>query len=291
MIQYRPVSSDPNSPDGPRDTGELSSLEKGLLILRALGSTPDGMIPSELSAVTGLNRSTTYRLCEILESEGWIHRQPAGPGRSGRVIIGAATLGLSILVNTTFDTNARLQPMIDGLAASVSEAVHVGVREHAQIVHIARATPSASGMRVAAELGSREAAHATALGKALLATLSDDDIVRLFPDPELPTRTHRTISTRADLLAEMARIRSHGFAIDDQESSLGVKCVAAPVIGPDGLALFALSVTTTPARLDRGKLETVIEAVRASAALVSTSFGGSTTSLGWGAASGNRGVA
>jgi DNA-binding IclR family transcriptional regulator len=254
---------------------DLSSLEKGLLIIRALGSTTKGMTPAELAAETGLNRSTAYRLCEILEVEGWVIRLPGDGARAGRVGIGAAALGMSILINNTYDTAARLQPMIDSLAASVGETVHVGALEQSHIVHIARAAPNAGGMRLAAELGSRDFAHSTALGKALLATLSDAELKHIYPEDKLPARGPNTIRSRRNLLAELEHIRAQGYAIDDEESSPGVKCVAAPVRGPGGSALFAISVTTTPARLDADKLASVITVVRACAAMITTSFGGS----------------
>jgi DNA-binding IclR family transcriptional regulator len=254
-------------------SSDLSSLEKGLLIIRALGSTTKGMSPAELAAATGLNRSTTYRLCEILENEGWVLRMPGDGGRAGRVGIGAAALGMSILITNTYDTTARLKPMIDSLAASVGETVHVGALEHGQIVHIARAAPTAGGMRLAAELGSRDLAHSTALGKALLSALSEAEVKHIFPEEQLPPRGPNTIRSRRALLAELERVRTQGYAIDDEESSPGVKCVAALVRGPGGSALFAISVTTTPARLDGKKLRTVITAVCACATMVATSFG------------------
>jgi IclR family acetate operon transcriptional repressor len=254
---------------------DLSSLEKGLLILKALGSTTKGMTPSELATETGLNRSTTYRLCEILENEGWVIRLPGDGGRAARVSIGAAVLGMSILITNTYDTTARLQPMIDSLATSVGETVHVGALEQSQIIHIARAAPDAGGMRLAAKLGGRDLAHSTALGKALLSKLSDAEVKQIFPAEQLTARGPNTIRSRRNLLAELEKIRMRGYAIDDEESSPGVKCVAAPVTGPGGSALFAISVTTTPARLENKRLPTVITAVTACAALLTTSFGGS----------------
>ncbi len=253
---------------------DLSSVEKGLLIIRALGATTKAMTSAELAAETGLNRSTAYRLCEILADEGWVLRMPGEGTRTARFGIGAAALGMSILITNTYDATARIQPMIDSLAASVGETVHVGALEQGQIIHIARAAPHASGMRLAAELGSRDFAHSTALGKALLSTLSDTELKHVYPAEQLPVRGPKTIKSRRQLLAEIERVRERGYAIDEEESSPGVKCVAASVRGPGGGGLFAISVTTTPARLDGDKLAKVIAAVCACAAMVTTSFGG-----------------
>jgi DNA-binding IclR family transcriptional regulator len=252
---------------------EMSSIEKGLRLLRVLAGAPDGMSPAEVAAVSGLNRSTTYRLCEVLERGDWIQSLMSRDG-SKRVGIGPTMLGLSILVGNTFDTTARLQPIIDRLAASVGETVHVGVLEQSEVVHIARAVPE-SRTPFAADLGGRDAAHVTALGKALLSMIPRDEVRRLYPTQTLPTRTPSTIGTVDELLVELDRVAARGYAIDDEESRAGVRCVAAPVFGlSDGL-LFAVSVTSAPARLEGDTLEDTIEAVKGCAALLTTSFGGS----------------
>jgi IclR family acetate operon transcriptional repressor len=254
--------------------GELSSLEKGLLLLRVLSSAAGGMTPAELAAATQLNRSTIYRLSAILERDGWVQRI-GGSGRNVTFTIGAATLGMSILAGNTHDTTARIQPAFDRLAASTGETVHVGALEHTQIVHIARASPPAAGMRVTAELGTRDHAHATALGKALLSALTPDEVERAYGQATLAPHTPATITTIERLQKELERIRANGFAVDDEESRPGLKCVAAPVYGPAGSALFAISVTTTPSRLAGAQLDEVAEAVRECARFVTTSFGGS----------------
>jgi DNA-binding IclR family transcriptional regulator len=265
-----------SEPTAEEALGRLSSLEKGLGILRVLGSTTRGMLPAEIATAAELNRSTTYRLCEILERDGWVQRLPPDGGRANRFTIGASTLGLAILVTSAYDTTARLQPIINSLAASIGETVHVGVLEHTQIVHIAAATPPGGGLRIAAAIGSRDAAHATALGKALLATLSDEEVTERYRDTSLQQRTPHTIGTLSELLTELGRIRELGYSIDDEESGRGMKCVATSVLSPSGTARFALSVTTIPARLEGDRLDVAINATKASAALLGTAFGSPT---------------
>ena len=276
MSSAEPKPSDSDTPDtgeGSRGQAELSSIEKGLLLIRALAGARDGMTLAELASVTGLNRSTIYRLSEILDKGGWIQASGARDGPR-RVAVGPTMLGLSILISNTYDTTARLQPVIDRLAASVMETVHVGVLEQSEIVHIARAVPE-SGTPFAAEMGTRDAAHWTALGKALLSTMNPSDVRRLYPAEALPRRTAATIGSVTELLAELDRSRERGYALDDEESRPGVRCVGAPVFGPAAQVMFAVSVTSAPARLAGDQLENVIEAVRGCAALLTTSFGGS----------------
>jgi DNA-binding IclR family transcriptional regulator len=258
-----------------RSQSELSSIEKGLRLLRVLAATQEGMTPGELASASGLNRSTTYRLCEMLERGGWV-QSVANRDGAKRVGLGPTILGLSILITNAFDTTARLQPIIERLALTLGETVHVGVLEQTDVVHIARAIPGSTAA-FAAEFGGRDAAYVTALGKALLAMIPRDDVRRMYPGRALPRRTPSTIGTVDELLNELDRIVAQGYAIDDEESRAGVRCVAAPVFGVDDRLLFSVSVTSAPARLVGDQLADAIEAVKACAALLTTSFGGSPT--------------
>lgn len=258
---------------------EPSSLEKGLAIVRELAESDGGLSAGQLATATGLNRTTIYRLCEVLERSGWISRST--DGETTRFEIGVAVHGLAVLITNKFDTEARLRPVISELCQALGETIHVGVLDRAEVVHVARATPQ-SGLTLAAPLGSREYAHCAALGKALLATLTDEAVENLYPNERLPTRTEHSIPTRRALRRELKRIRAVGYALDDQEGQLGVKCVGAPVFTRGGRPLFALSVTSLPARLDDARLARAIDALRGATALLTASFGGSAPTE-WGA--------
>jgi DNA-binding IclR family transcriptional regulator len=251
---------------------DLSSLEKGLAILREMAGSERGLTVAELAATAGLNRTTTYRLCEMLERGGWVQRVDGEEGTT-RLDLGPTMHGLTVLVQSKYDLEAKLRPIIDGLSRSLGETVHVGVLDGAQIVHIAAALPD-SGLNMAARIGSREAAHVAALGKALLATLPAEEVASLYLDEALPTRTAKTIATRAQLLEELEATRTRGYALDDEEGRMGVFCVGVPAFGPDGAAVLAISVTTVPARVEGERLQQVVGGVQGAASLVSAAWGG-----------------
>jgi DNA-binding IclR family transcriptional regulator len=253
---------------------EQTSLQKGLQILQQLASADDGMTIAQLAKAAGFNRATTYRLTEALEQSGWVQRAFSSQPDSRRMLLGPQALGLAVLVSSKYDPEARFQPQIDELARRVGETVHVGALDHTAVVHVARSAP-AHGLHLAAPLGSREHAHLTALGKAMLATLSREEILRRYPQEKLPTETHKSIATRTELLAELEEIAARGYAIDDEESRVGVMCVGAPIVGLSGTANFALSVTTLPIQLQGERLEAVADAIRSSAAQATASLGGS----------------
>lgn len=263
------------TPRGRRwSSGDPSSLEKGLLILQEIASSEHPLTPAEISQAAGLNRSTTYRLCEVLESVGWLARMPGPDGQRGLPYdIGFAAHGLAVLISSKYDTTAKLQPVIDGLARTLEETVHVGVLEYDKVVHVARALPD-EGPNMAARIGSRQYAHVTALGKAMLAALPQETVAALYVDERLPGVGPRAISTRAELSAHLRTVAEQGYALDDEESRPGVRCVAAPLFGPDGHPLLAVSVTTMAVRLQAERLTEVADATKAAATLATTAFGG-----------------
>lgn len=251
-----------------------TSLEKGLRLVQELAATKSSLTVAELAVVAGLNRSTTYRLCKSLERAGWI--QTIGDGESAtrrRVDVGPSAFGFSVLVTTKYDSSARLQPIMDELARAVGETVHAGVLEDTSVVHVGRAVPP-SGPHMALEVGAREVAHITSLGKAILATLDRADVLRRYPREELSVPTRNAIGTRTLLLEELERIAGDGYAVDDQESSSGVKCIGAPVFGPGGSALLAISVTAIPQHLEGDRMGAVASAVCEAAARATAAFGG-----------------
>jgi DNA-binding IclR family transcriptional regulator len=263
-----------------RGAGAGTSLEKGLAILQAIASAEAPMTMAEVAAATGCNRSTAYRLCQAMERAGWI--QPAGDSVSARgrkVDLGPQALGLAVLATSKYDPEARLQPIMETLARTVGETVHCGVLDETSIIHVGRAVPDA-GPHMAMRLGARDPAHVTALGKAILATLTREDVLQRYQHEQLVVRTGRAIGTRTALLEELGRIARRGFALDDEESRSGVKCLGAPIFGVGGRAIFALSVTTTPVHLEGERLDAVARAVRDSAARATAAFGG-VVPVGW----------
>lgn len=208
---------------------DFSSLEKGLLIISEVASSERPKGPAEIAHATGLNRSTAYRLCEILDRGGWLTRLPGPNGSRGAPYdIGFAAHGLSVLITSKYDTVAKIEPVIVGLARSLGETVHVGVLDHDKVLHIARALPD-EGPNMAARIGSREYAHATALGKVMLAALPRETVEQLYVSEQLASRGPRTITTRSELYRQLDEVARRGYAIDDEESRPGraMRCGSA----------------------------------------------------------------
>jgi DNA-binding IclR family transcriptional regulator len=252
---------------------ERTSLEKGLAILHEIAARETSPSVAQLAESTGLNRTTVYRLCDVLERDGWIQPTPGKDRRQRRVDLGPRALGLAVLANTRYDPEARLEPLMQALAERVGETVHAGILDGASVIHVALAVPD-SGPHLAVALGARAYAHATALGKAMLATLPRQEILERYRQEELPKRTSTAIGNRSALLEDLERIVECGYALDDEESRIGVRCLGVPIFGPSGRAVFAMSVTTTPVNLEGERITAVAAALQECAARATASLGG-----------------
>lgn len=260
--------------DADRGVERSSSLEKGLLLLRELAAAESPLTLQELTHATGFNRTTTYRLCDALERIGWIQSvRDGGAPRTRRVDLGPQALGMAVLITSKYDDEARLQPIMDALARTVDETVHCGVLDDTILIHVGRSVPGA-GLHMAMPLGARDEAHMTSLGKAILATLTRNEVLSRYRSEKLPVRTPHTLSTRTALLGDLDQVRKRGYAIDNEESTPGIKCVGAPVFDSTGLATFALSVTATPVHLEGERLDAVAAALRHAASEATAALGG-----------------
>ena len=222
---------------------------------------------AELSRESGLNRSTAYRLLTALESEGLLEREAEGEGwRLGGVVV---TLGATALGAT--DLRAAAHVELTGLARSTRETASLEVRaadsvvvlEEAMGPHVVGTTPS---------VGERWPIHATSTGKAILAHLPGPELDDLL-GCTLPALTPRTITDPAALRRDLVRVRERGYAAAVEELEPGYVAVAAPVWGPGGRLVGALSVGGPRSRLPAARIALLGGEVKASAARLSVRLG------------------
>ena len=137
---------------------------------------------------------------------------------------------------------------LDDLAAESGELAQIATEEHGQAVYLYKARGE-NAVESASSVGKREYPHCISLGKAILAYLPQERIEEIIEQSELVQYTSQTITTREELLNELEQIRDQGYAFDNEEKIAGLKCVAAPVIDPDGRVLGALSISGPSSRM------------------------------------------
>jgi DNA-binding IclR family transcriptional regulator len=155
--------------------------------------------------------------------------------------------------------------MLD-LAKRTNEIIHLSILDQGEIVYLDKKGEGQT-LTVATKIGGRSPAHACGMGKVLLSGLPPEELSKFLASAPFAKLTPKTISEAPKLLRELARIRKSGFAVDDEESFLGIRCVAAPIHGSQGRIEAALSITAPKQRMGQERLEElkkeVIETARA----------------------------
>jgi IclR family KDG regulon transcriptional repressor len=223
----------------------LSSVSKALSLLDALGAGQAELSLSELAKRTGAHKSSAFRLLSTLEAHGFAEKGPAGRGyRLGWKLVELAGRLLS-----GYGLRELAAPFMEELAEKSGEIVHLSVLEGSQIVYLDKRGRS-QPLTVATTVGGRSPAHASAMGKVLLAGLPGPELQRTLGSRRLQRFTPTTITDRRRLAGELEAIRRQGFATDDEETFPGIRCVAAPLRDGAGRVLAAISVTAPAQRMD-----------------------------------------
>ncbi|UQX86976.1 IclR family transcriptional regulator [Jatrophihabitans telluris] len=228
----------PSSPTAER--AGVQSLHRALDVIEAVEQRGGHLPIAEIAAAAGLPLPTTHRLLHTLVERGWMRQLP-----NRRYALGFRLTPLGASAARLAATGAT--PLLADLVSSTGESANVAVLSGDRAEYVAQ-VPSAHSMRTFTEVGRRVELHCTGVGKAMLAQLSDTELTALVRRGGLAGYTDHTLTTERDLLDDLAHTRSRGYALDEQEQELGVRCVA--VVVPDsGPAWTALSVSGPVTRM------------------------------------------
>lgn len=211
-----------------------NSTAKVVAVLDALGTARR---VADLAVSTGLPKSTVHRILQDLVLDGFCEVDDAGGYRPGPRFVGLAGRVVGRL-----DAVAGADPALARLRDATGATVHLGVLSGDEAVYV-RKLEASKPYRMASRVGMAVPLHCTAIGKAILAALPEDEAVAIVTRAGQPPRTPRTLATVEDLLADLVRTRDRGWSLDDEENELGVVCVGAPVFGSSGKVLGAVSIS------------------------------------------------
>jgi IclR family transcriptional regulator, acetate operon repressor len=234
----------------------IESVDRALRLLQILEQNRSLPL-SRAAGLLGASPSTTHRLIAMFVHHGYVAQDPT----SREYVAGPALvrLGLSVLNRTTAVDQVR--PVMAALARQLDETVHLVVLDGLEVSFV-DGVESRKALRVGSRVGVWLPAHATSAGKALLAEMSEERLLAVYRSEQLAARTDRTVTTRAALLAELARVRSTGYAINIDESEVGISSVAAVYRSPLGLPPVAVAVSAPTARIDEAGLHALARDLR-----------------------------
>jgi IclR family acetate operon transcriptional repressor len=238
-----------------RADGGVQSLHRALDLLEELAAMGGTASLRDLAAACGLPAPTAHRLAATLADRGYLRQAPDRRYSLGSRLVPLGTEAHALL-------GERALPVLRGLAELTAESANLAVLTQGSAEYVAQA-PGRHTMRMFTEVGNRVALHCTGVGKALLATLPPAQTRRLVGVGPLAARTNATITDPAALHEEIALIKARGYALDEGEMEVGVRCVA---VGVPGAAPMAVSVSGPAARVTDELVAIAVSALREAAA-------------------------
>ena len=231
------------------DKSGVQSVERIFQLIESLAAHPAGAGLQRLAQDTGLAKSTVHRLLASLVSLGY-----AAQDENGRYRLTLKMFELSSGIVNSMDIMDVAKVHLERLAQRTGEAVHLVIRDGQDIVYIYKT--ESGPMRMSSRVGLRSPLYCTGVGKAILATLPADEVTNIWQHTTPQKLTAHTIVEFDALQAQLAEVRTNGYAIDDEENELGVRCVAVAIPGVGGRADSAFSISglapyMTPERIRR----------------------------------------
>jgi IclR family acetate operon transcriptional repressor len=250
---------DTSAPAKTSRDGSVQSLRRAFELLERLADTGGEASLSELAGTSGLPMPTIHRLIRTLVALGYV-RQNA----NRRYALGARLIRLGENASMQFGSWAR--PLLAELVEEVGETANLAVLERDEVVYVSQ-VPSKHSMRMFTEVGRRVLPHGTGVGKAILSQLPEEEVRALLQRTGMPAYTEHTVTDPGELMRHLAKVAQQGYAIDESEQELGVRCIAAPLTGTAAPA--AVSVSGPEGRLTKEAVSRIAPAVQRVAATLS----------------------
>src|SRR5215213_788784 len=248
---------------------QVTSVERALSILELLASRNHGLSTSEISRAAGLPKSSTSYLLRTLVGRGYVRRDQ----ETGQHTLGIRVLSLGGQAMQGMALRELAMPYLRQIAESTRLGAHLAILDHGDAVYIER-TESPGFIKMDIWNGKRVAPQATAVGKALICNLAREEVQEIAGLHPLRPVSARTIVTLPHLMEELAAIRLRGYATDDEEHEIGVRCVAAPVYAASGEVVAAIGVSGTVSQLNDDYLPSLGKMMQTTALKLSAQLGG-----------------
>lgn len=250
--------------------GTVQAVDRALGLLEQVAAHPEGARLTALAQEAGLARSTTHRLLTTLERRGFTQFDVA----TQRWYVGRKAFAVGIAFTRWQSFIAAATPFLRKLRDLSRETANLGVLEDGEVITVAQ-VESREIIRAIAPPGGRAPVMNSGMGKAIVATWPDEDIEALVARHGLRQATEHSLRTMDEVRADMARIRARGYAFDNEEFTLGMRCVAAVVWSPSGDPVGAISISALAARLPAGDMDKIGVKVRQQAEELTRVMGGS----------------
>ena len=245
----------------------VHSLGKAMQLLDLLLASRRPLSLAELTELSGFPKSTVYTLLSSMRAYSYIEQRP-----DGKYYLGIRMYECGRAVSAQWDISQAARPYLERLAELTGACAVVTYLKDGHIIHLDQCAGRV-GVQVLSEVGIRLPIHATAQGKLFLAGCKDAEVRALLGAHSLPAFTPHTLTSAEEVLAQLPRIRSDGYAVENGEYKIGLRAVCAPVLDPDGAPCYAVGVAGLFRHVDSAEFEEAIAAVCACARQISAALG------------------
>lgn len=249
------------------DPNLIQSLSRGLAALDLVAE--HSTTPRALAEAMGVDRSTAYRILVTLAAHGFVERDPLSEQYT---ISSRKILALGSRINANLHWPTLASPWLKQLRDETGEAVNIAVLQGSEVVYVNH-LPSHEAITVGPLLGLRRPLHVSAVGKAIVAFLMAGERDALLAGLDLKGATPHSITNQEQFLDELNRVRAQGFAVDDEETFIGVRCVAAPIHDHTNQVIASMGLSGPASRVTRERVGDLGARVRALASEFSISLG------------------
>jgi len=247
----------------------IKSLVKSLRVLKLFTAQRNAWTAEDMVAALGFHKSSVQRILATLENEGFLSR--VAPRRT-EYRLGPDILFLGNVAEMSLDLRSVARPIMLELVQRAEETCYLCVADQGQCLYVDKVECS-QPIRIINQVGQRNPMHCTGVGKVLLSGMSEDAIDHWIQTRGLQAHTPNSITDRHRLRQELEAIRRSGFALDNEELDLGVKCVAAPIRGSSGMVVAAISLSGPTQRFTPKAIRRFENKIREAAGAISKALG------------------
>ncbi|MEC4718598.1 IclR family transcriptional regulator C-terminal domain-containing protein [Noviherbaspirillum sp. CPCC 100848] len=233
--------------DALTDPSFMTSLARGLAVIRAFSDQRRSLTIAQISHRTGIPRAAVRRCLFTLKQLGYVDSEANNFSLKPKIL----TLGYSYLSSTPLTVSA--QPTLNAISRALNESCSLAVLDEREVLYVSRSATSRI-MSVALNTGSRLPAYCTSLGRVLLAHLDDEALAAYFGQVELKAFTDKTVVSEARLRDILSRVQGAGYALVEEELEIGLRSIAVPVRGASGSVIAALNIGAQATRVSARKM-------------------------------------
>lgn len=251
-----------------KETGGIQVLDRAVGILETVAAV-DGITLTSLAHQTGTTTSTAHRILTTLEANGFVTMDKER--KLWFIGVTAFQIGNGFLRNRKVVDIAR--PLMRDLMSETEESVNLGIEDSGTIVYLAQ-IECHNPIRAFHRPGTRTPIHSSAMGKAILSSWPNNDVKKLMEKVGMPGFTRKTLSDDRRFFADLEKTRERAWAFDDEEATIGMRCVAAAVYNEFSEVVAAVSISGPTARLTYDRIGELGPRIKRAAADMTAAIGG-----------------